>query len=79
MRRIQEKTPPKYRASHPLAGDVLCDNWMEFCDKAVSLAEQEAQKQLYDELVQLTIAIADEIIESAYPVHIEDAEETNVA
>lgn len=51
---------------HPLVGENLRFNsWVELCEYAMDIAEDEAKRRLNNELVNLICAISDELIESA--------------
>jgi hypothetical protein len=52
--------------THPLYGsEVIFDSWTTLCEHTMDLAEDEAKRQLMDELIARTGLIADEMVKSA--------------
>ncbi len=58
-----------FKVTHPLYGsDVIFDSWTTLCEYTMDLAEDEAKRQLVDELIRRTEIIADEMMSTAAEV-----------
>lgn len=58
-----------FKVNHPGYGsEVIFDSWMTLCEHTMELAEDEAKRQLMDELIRRTELIADEMIATAEEV-----------
>ena len=55
----------KYQTAHHLYGDSYTyDSWIKLVDDTLKIAEEEAKKRLMSDLIELTMKISDEMLDS---------------